>query len=165
MALSKGRKSTRKKKEVKQDPAVESPKEVVEPITKKIPEKSEAVKPVKEVQKKVQEELPPPPPPVLEADPEVLVEKVKSEELPVQKKESQKIDQAKETIVAQAVPVQQELVQEKPAVMGIGSRVVISPRKTGVIISQNKRGNFCVRYDLDPRKIYTINPSKLKLVK
>ena len=139
MATTRGRKTTRKKKEevVEEAPkveVVEKAEEVKVEEPKKAPVKAEP-KP-----EPVKEELPPQPP---------VEEPKKEEPLPEPKVKVQQ---------------EEEVVVEKP-VLGIGSRVTMPTGRLGTVISINRKGYFEVQSERNPRKTYLYSKNLLSLVK
>ena len=140
MATTRGRRSTRKKKEevVEETPKVE---EVIEP-------KAEESAP-----EPVQEELPAPPPPVEE--PKVEEPPAPAPE-PVQ--EAPVVEEPKEP------QEQQSSVPQQP-VMGVGSIVLMSSGKKGRIVGLGKKNDFKVQRLDEPNKVMICSSSSLLLVK
>ena len=137
MATTRGRRSTRKKKEevVEEAPKVE---EVIEP-------KAEESAP-----EPVQEELPAPPPPV---------EEPKVEEPPAPAPEP-----VQEAPVVEEPQEQQSSVSQQP-VMGVGSIVLMSSGKKGRIVGLGKKNDFKVQRLDEPSKVMICSSSSLLLVK
>ena len=138
MATTRGRKTTRKKKE-----------EVVEEASKvEVVEKAEEVKveepkkaPVKAEPKPepVKEELPPQPP---------VEESKKEEPLPELQVEVQQ---------------EEEVVVEK-SVLGIGSRVLMPTGRLGTVVNINQKGYFEVKSSRNPLKTFLYAKRQLSLV-
>lgn len=146
MALSKGRKSTAKKKTTKVE-VVESPVEVVEPVVEETAPDAESIN---EPEPVVVEEpaLPEPPPPMPE--PEPAIEEVKAEEPPP----------------APALEVSPEVEKvEAPAQIGIGSKVIMPSGQEGIVTGISPRGQFIVNKLSNTRRSFNIKKEQLKLVK
>jgi hypothetical protein len=153
MALSRGKKSTSKKKE---EVVVKSPKKAVEKVES--PKKTEPKKAVEKVDPTpVQEELPPTPTPVSETmtNVEPIVEPV-IEEVVVQAVKPVIEPVVEEVVVQDVAPA--------PQTVEIGSLVMMPSGKRGTVIAVNRKGYFEVRSERNPRKTYLYESSQLSLV-